>query len=147
MNPNVLILSHATYVGPSGATAAATYLFMTSGYRPPAEPRHVDMDIVHNQNGKFKYVYDNGPGFRRWNSFLVRCEDTFTNLVGANAAAQYAHLREMWNHKGVLGLEIAGEVYAVHWPQETVEPAFVVFPHEAGATAIDREVSIQFEEA
>lgn len=146
MNPNLLTLSHATYLGPSGATAAATYLFMTKGYRPPAENRHIDSDTVHNQNGKFKYVYDNGPGFRRWPSFIVGCESVFAALVGANAEQQYARLREMWNHKGILGMSIAGDSYTVHWAQETLEPAFIQFPVEVN-DVIEREISVQFEEA
>lgn len=146
MNPNLLILSHPTYVGPSGATAAATYPFMTKGYKPPAEARHVDMDVVHNQNGKFKYVYDNGPGFRRWSPFAIQCEDRFQALVGANAQNQYARLRQLWNYKGVLKMQIADEIYAVHWPQENVESAFIIFPREVGDN-IEREVTVQFEEA
>lgn len=146
MNPNLLTLSHATYVGPSGATAAATYQFITAGYRPPVAPRSADSDVVHNQNGKFKYVYDNGPGFRRWGTFEIRCEEKFTALLGANAAAQYAHILEMWEYRGVLGMEIAGETFTVHWPPEDQENNFRIFPREAGDT-IERVISVQFEEA
>jgi hypothetical protein len=147
MNPDLMILSHATYLGPSGATAAATYSFITRGYRPPAEPRHVDSDTVHNQNGKFKYIYDNGPGFRRWSTFQIICQDSFASLVGANASTQYSRLREMWNHKGILGMTIGSETFSVHWPQENISPAFVVFPRIANATAIERDIDVQFEEA
>lgn len=146
MNPQLIILSHATYLGPSGATAAATYQFVTRGYKPPAEPRHLDSDTVHNQNGKFKYVYDNGPGFRRWSTFQIVCAQAFANILNLNAEQQYAKLREMWNHKGILSMEIAEEVYTVHWAQETVEPAFVVFPKDA-TSIVERDVNIQFEEA
>ena len=146
MNPNLLTISHPTYVGASGATAAATYSFVTSGYRPPAESRHVDFDIVHNQNGKFKYVYDNGPGFRKFPSFDIHCEDQFQALTGANAANQYARLREMWSYRGILGLEIAEEAYSVHWPAEALESAFIIFPREVG-DVIERTVTVQFEEA
>lgn len=146
MNPNLLTLSHPTYLGPSGATAAATYQFMTKGYKPPAEPRHVDSDTVHNQNGKFKYVYDNGPGFRRWGGFQVTCQDAFESFLGLNAENQYNRLRRLWNYRGILGMEIAGEVYDVHWAAETMEPAFVVFPHEVN-DVIERDVNISFEEA
>lgn len=146
MNPNLLVLSHATYLGPSGATAAATYSFISRGYESPAEPRHVDSDTVHNQNGKFKYVYDNGPGFRRWGSFTVSCQDVFEKLLGFNAEQQYAHLREMWVHRGLLGMEIAEEVYSVHWAQDPVEPNFIIFPREVG-DSVERDVSVQFEEA
>lgn len=146
MNPNLLILSHPTYVGASGATAAATYKFMTKGYQPPAETRHLDSDTVHNQNGKFKYVYDNGPGFRRWAGFQISCQDAFTDLVGATAESQYLNLRRLWNFRGILGLEIAEEVYDVHWAQETIEPAFLVFPRSVG-DQVERDVQVQFEEA
>lgn len=146
MNPDLIILSHATYLGPSGATAAATYKFISRGYQSPAQTRHLDTDTVHNQNGKFKYVYDNGPGFKRWNTFELSLQDTFSPLVGANAAQQYARLLEMWNHKGTLGMAIAGESFSVHWAQETVEPNFIIFPREVGAT-IERDVRVQFEEA
>lgn len=146
MNPNLMTLSHPTYLGPSGATAAATFNFITRGYQPPAETRHIDFDIVHNQNGRFKYVYDNGPGFRRWNTFEITCQNAFENLVQVNAEQQYARLIRMWNFKGALGMEIAEEVYSVHWAQETVEPAFVQFPREVG-DHIERDVRVQFEEA
>lgn len=147
MNPNTVVLSHATYVGPSGATAAATYTFFTRKYRSPAEPRHVDSDTVHNQNGKFKYVYDSGPGFRRWAPFDIVCEGGVVSrmLNGASAATQYARLREMWNYKGVLGMEIAAEVYQVHWAQDPLEPLFRIFPRLVGDT-VERTVSVQFEE-
>ena len=146
MNPNLLVLSHATYTGPSGATAAATYAFITRGYRPPAETRHVDSDTVHNQNGKFKYVYDNGPGFRRWPSFVISCQDGFQSLVGVNGEQQYTHLRRLWNYRGIMGMEIAEEVYDVHWAQDPMEANFVVFPREVG-DQVERDVTVQFEEA
>lgn len=146
MDLNLLTLSHATYVGASGATAAATYQFMTAGYKPPAEDRHVDSDVVHNQNGKFKYVYDNGPGFVRWASFSVLCETSFSDLLGGNAETQYARLREMWAYRGLLGMEIAEEVYSVHWAKDPIEPAFVVFPRQVGQV-VERRVQVQFEEA
>jgi hypothetical protein len=87
---NVITLSHPTYVGPSGATAAATYSFFSKDYKPPAQPRAVETDVVINQNGKFKYVYDNGPGFRQWQPFSVKCEDSFRDHLGVDAATQYA---------------------------------------------------------
>lgn len=146
MTLNLLTLSHPTYVGPSGATAAATYQFMTKRYQPPAETRHLDMDIVHNQNGKFKYIYDNGPGFRRWPSFQVTCQDVFEEFLSLNAAQQYENLKKLWAYPGVLGLHLAGESYNVHWSQETLEPSFIKFPVATGAT-IERDINLQFEEA
>ena len=146
MDLNLLTLSHPTYSGPSGATAAATYQFMTSKYQPPAETRHLDSDIVHNQNGKFKYVYDNGPGFRRWAAFSIRCEEAFRDILNGNSETQYARLREMWSFRGILGMEIAEEVYSVHWSQDQMEPNFKVFPRQVGHRD-EREVKIQFEVA
>lgn len=146
MNLNLLTLSHPTYVGPSGATAAATYQFMTKNYQPPAETRHLDSDTVHNQRGKFKYVYDNGPGFRRWGSFQITCQSAFEDFLQANALTQYMNLRRMWNFRGIMGLEITDEVYSVHWAQETIEPNFIQFPRQVGDT-IERDIQVQFEEA
>ena len=144
---NLLILSHPTYNGPSGATAAATYQFFTKGYKPPADTRHVDSDIVHNQNGKFKYVYDNGPGFRRWPPFTVACEGgVIADRLGISAESQYLNLRRLWNFKGVMGMEIAEEVYDIHWAQDPLEPAFISFPRQVG-DQVEREVQVQFEEA
>ena len=145
---NLLTLSHPTYNGPSGATAAATYQFFTKNYRPPADTRHVDSDTVHNQNGKFKYVYDNGPGFRRWPSFSIACEGgVIANRLGVSAESQYLNLRRLWNFRGVMGMEILEEVYDIHWAQDPLEPAFLPrFPVEVGGT-IEREVQVQFEEA
>lgn len=145
---HVLTLSHPTYLGPSGATAAATYSFLTQGYKPPAESRHIESDVVHNQNGKFKYVYDNGPGFRRWSNFNILCDESerFQEILGFNAEQQYAHLREMWNHKGILGMEIVEEVYSVTWAQQELEPQFIRFPDKI-TDPVELQVSVQFEEA
>jgi hypothetical protein len=146
MNPNMLIFSHATYVGVSGATAAATYAFFTKDYKPPAEPRALDKDIVVNQNGKFKYIYDNGPGFRTWAPFSVLCEESFKQfLAGADAAAQYSHLRELWEHRGVLGMQTPDGTYIVAWSTD-LERNFRVFPYTATAVK-EYEVIVQFEEA
>lgn len=145
MNPNLLTLSHSTYVGPSGATAAATYEFFTKDYKQPMEERHVQYDIVHNQNGKFKYVYDNGPGFRRWPPFSIKCEERFSDLGLGNAATQYTKLKEMWEFKGVLGMKAPEGSYLVHWSDSGLEHNFRVFPREVG-DVIEREVIVQFEE-
>lgn len=147
MNPNLIILSHATYVGSSGATAAATYSFFTKDYKPPTEPRAMDKDIVINQNGKFKYIYDNGPGFKQWPPFSVLCEKPFAvHLGGANPDTQYARLREMWEHRGVLGMKAPDGVHTVAWASD-LDRNFRVFPHLAGATEIEYEIVVQFEEA
>jgi len=145
MNPNLIILSHATYVGASGATAAATYSFFTKDYGPPSEPRAMDKDVVVNQNGKFKYIYDNGPGFREWSPFSVACENKFATLLAATAAVQYAHLREMWDHRGVLGMQAPDGTYTVAW-SDALDKNFRVFPVTLGDSP-EYEVVVQFEEA
>lgn len=144
MNPNVLTFSRATYVGPSGATAAATYLFMTKDYKPPQEARYLDTDVVKNQNGKFKYVYDNGPGFREWSPFSVMCENVWQQFTGYTAAQQYNNLRSLWEHKGVLGMAAPEGTYVVHW-KANLEQNFRVFPRSA-TNPIEREIIVQFEE-
>lgn len=145
MNPNIIYLSHATYLGPSGATAAATYGFMTSDYKPPSQDRHVEYDVVHNQNGKFKYLYDNGPGWRKWAPFAIRCEDTFQPLLGVGATAQYARLIELWNHPGILGMQTPDGTYSVHWAANELDKNFRVFPAQV-TDKIEYEVVVQFEE-
>lgn len=146
MDPNVLILSHPTYVGPSGATAAATYRFFTKGYHPPSEERYIESDVVKNQNGKFKYVYDNGPGFRRWSPFSIVCEDKFASEVsGATAGLQYEHLRTIWGFPGVFGMQAPEGTYLVHWSDNGLEHNFRVFPHTVN-DRIEYEVVVQFEE-
>jgi hypothetical protein len=145
LNPNLIVLSHATYVGSSGATAAATYSFFTKDYKPPTEPRAIDKDIVINQNGKFKYIYDNGPGFKQWPPFSILCEKPFTPILG-DQTSQYNHLREMWEHRGVLGMQTPDGVQTVAWSAD-LDKNFKVFPAAAGATQIEFEVVVQFEEA
>lgn len=146
MNPNLIVISHATYVGASGATAAATYSFFSKDYVPPSQDRSLDSDIVQNQNGKFKYLYDNGPGFKKWAPFKLACEQQFSNLLGATAGAQYTRIREMWEHPGVLGMKTPEGTYSVHWAQSALEQAFRAFPHSVN-DQIEWEVVVQFEEA
>lgn len=144
MQPNTIILSMATYVGASGATAAATYAFFTKGYEPPAQDRYIDTDVVKNQNGKFKYIYDNGPGWKKWSPFEIVCEDTFTQFLGATAGGQFERLRQLWEHPGVLGMEAPEGAYTVHW-SDSMERSFRIFP----ANEADRHefvVQVQFEE-
>lgn len=142
----VLTFSRATYVGPSGATAAATYSFYTSDYQPPTQDRHIDQDVVHNQNGKFKYLYDNGPGWRKWSPFTIKCENTFTSFLnGATALAQYQQLVTLWEHPGVLGMQAPEGTYTVHWASE-IERSFRVFPSTTGDIQ-EFNVVVQFEEA
>ena len=140
--PNLIYLSHPTF----GATAAATYGFFTKEYKPPTQPRAIQADQVVNQNGKFKYVYDNGPGFKQWQPFTVACEQVFAKVLGATAGAQYAHLQEMWDYPGVLGLKAPEGVYSVHWSEGSLEPSFRVFPINT-SDAQEWAVVVQFEEA
>lgn len=142
MNPNTVILSHAAY----GATPAATYEFMTRGYKPPSQDRTISVDVVHNQNGKFKWLYDNGPGFQKWEPFEIACENSFATILNANAAQQYARILEMWNHPGSLGMKTPDGVYNIHWSENPIDRAFRVFPRLVGAT-LEWSVTVQFEEA
>ena len=144
MNPNIVTISHATYVGPSGATAAATYKFFTKGYHPPQADRAIDSDQVINQNGRFKYIYDNGPGFKKWDPFSIMCENAFASIVGGSALVQYNRLLEMWNYRGVLGLTTPEATYIANWGN-TLEQNFRVFPRQV-ADQIEYEVVVQFEE-
>jgi hypothetical protein len=146
LNPNIITLSHPTYAGPSGATAAATYSFFTKDYKPPSQDRHLDYDVVHNQNGKFKWVFDNGPGFRRWSGFRISCQDAFESLFGVNAMTQFDHILEMWNYPGTLRMRAPDGLYDVHWAQDPQDQAFVRFPVEV-ATSFEMDVGVIFEEA
>lgn len=147
MELNKIILSHATSVGASGATAAATYIFLTKGYGPPQQGRAIDNDVVINQNGRFKYIYDNGPAFKEWSPFGIILEDGLQNQQGGfGATAHLAHLIEMWEHKGVLGLRAPEATYTVAWARNALERNFRVFPKEVG-DATEYEVIVQFEEA
>jgi hypothetical protein len=141
---NLIVLSHATYLGPSGATAAATYSFVTSDYGPPVQERYIESDVVKNQNGKFKYLYDNGPGFKKWQPFKIHCEQAWATEIGATAGGQYTRLLEMWDHIGVLGLGAPDGVHTVHWAGDH-ERAFRVFPSKSN-TPQEFTVVVQFEE-
>jgi hypothetical protein len=143
MNAQPIIISVPTY----GATAAATYLFMTSDYKPPQAERALEFDVVVNQNGKFKWLYDNGPGFKKWSPFTIRCEDVFKPLVkGLSATQQYAALQHAWAHPGLLGLAAPDGTYSVHWSQGALEPELRQYPVQTG-DPIEFSVTVQFEEA
>lgn len=142
---NKILLSHATYVGPSGATAGATGVFFSSDYKPPAQDRAIDQDTVINNNGKFKYVYDNGPGFRKWAPFEIHCEEAFKVELGLDAAAQHALLVKMWVHPGNLTMIAPDGTYVVHWGN-SVERAFRIFPRLVGDKIEFIDV-VQFEES
>lgn len=142
MNPNLIVLSHPVY----GATPAATYAFFTKDYKPPTQDRSLDYDVVINQNGKFKYVYDNGPGFKKWQPFSIACEQAFASVVGATAGGQYARIIELWNYPGIIGLKAPEGTYSVHWSDNPLESAFRVFPTKT-TDKPEWEVVVQFEEA
>ena len=144
MNP--ITLSHPTYNGPSGATAAATYSFFTKNYQPPVQERSVDYDIVHNQNGIFKWIYDNGPGFHRWPAFAITCQDAFEPYLGVDAQTQFNRLLEMWNFIGTLGMDAPEGSYNVHWAQDPRESSFLPrFPVDPSAP-LEVDVQVMFEE-
>jgi hypothetical protein len=138
-----LILSKATYVNASAvATAAATHVFLTSGYKPPSQERYIDMDVVKNQNGQFKWVYDNGPGFKKWPPFQIGLDD---KLYPSGASAALASLAGLWQHPGVLGMQTPeGTVHRVIWG-DTLEQNFRVFPTPGKIN--EYKVDVQFEEA
>lgn len=149
MIPNLIIFSRATYVGAGGtsvATPAATYAFFTRDYKPPEQERYIDYDIVKNQNGKFKWIYDNGPGFKAWDPFAIICENEFANMVGFVAATQFSQLKTMWEHKGTMGMQAPEGTYFIHWAKSPIGQNFRVFPSQ---TTDDQEfeVIVQFEEA
>ena len=139
-----ITLSHATYVGPSGATAAATYSFFSSDYQPPVQERYSEYDIVKNQNGKFKHLYDNGPGFFKWAPFKLNCGEAFTELLGATAGQQFDNIKNLWNHPGVMGMRAPEATYLVHWSND-MERSFRVFPRRS-ADIQEFIVVVQFEE-
>lgn len=147
MNVLPIIISVPTYVSPSAvASAAATYAFMTTDYKPPQIDRAIEFDTVINQNGKFKWLYDNGPGFRKWNPFTVRCEDAFYNYLGAGATQQFANLVHVWSYRGLFGLHAPDGTYVVHWSQAAFEPQLRQYPQQSG-DPVEYSVVVQFEEA
>lgn len=136
MNPNTVILS----------MTGATYTFFTKDYKPPQQERALEYDIVVNQNGKFKWLYDNGPGFYQFPPFTIACQESFKGILGIGASTQFANLKALWDHIGTLGMRAPEGTYTVHWAAQALERAFTVFPKESGAT-IEYDVTVQFEEA
>ena len=117
-----------------GATPAATFGFMTEGYRRPRQDRTVSSDFVQNQNGKFFYRYDNGPGAFVWAPFRAVLSDDFANAVyplGADAEEQLARLQFLWEYTGNMGMAAPEGVYEVAWAQAPFEPESN-FPDQAG---------------
>lgn len=146
MDPNLVVLSHPTYAVGTTIIGSATYIFFTKGYKPPSQPRAITSDVVINQNGKFKYVYDNGPGFRQWSPFSVICEDKLAKITGLGATAQFAAIQSIWENPGKFGMQAPDGTYDVNWAESAQELAFRVFPKESG-DIIEYEVIIQVEES
>lgn len=146
MNPQLIILSKPTYISPTGvASAAATYSFITRGYKPPVQGRALQFDTVINQNGRFKWVYDNGPGFRKWSPFEIVCDDNFQGILGDNARIQYQHIIALWEYPGTLGIDTPEGVFTVHWTNTDLQLSHRAYPKATGAT-IDYVVTVEFEE-
>lgn len=131
-NPNVIVMSVPT--SGNGATAAATFSFFTDGYKPPRQARAVAWDDVNNQNGHFRYRYDNGPAALSWEPFAVVCSDSpaITGLVGGSATQHYANLSFLWQYTASLGLRSPEGTYTVAWGQADMERRFTSFPSAAG---------------
>jgi hypothetical protein len=149
-NEQAILLSYPTY-GPSGAEVnAATYAFFTSGYTPPSTGRSIGSDLVHNRNGAFQYVYDNGPNFHRWDPFRIVMEDpqAFANSpVGRTATQQYQDLQDLWAHLGQLQLGSPDGVYSVYWaPGNDLVREWRRYPTKVG-DKIEYSVQVQFIQA
>jgi len=139
-----IFLSVPTSAG--GATAAATFGFFTSGYRAPRQGRSTSQDIVHNQNGIFKYRYDNGPNVHTWEPFRIIASDTFRDAIGS-ATQQLANLDFLWNYvEGPLGMAAPDGVYSVDWANAPLERVMLDTPLAAG-DKIKWAISVAFEEA
>ena len=146
MARNHIVLSVPT--SGNGATAAATYSFFTSGYRPPRQSRSISRDVVHNQNGVFTYVYDNGPGVHQWDTFEIRIQDAFTNEVGS-ATVQLQRLEFLWRYnEGPMGLRAPEGVYQVGWSDQPMEKYFFDYPADTGSPdAFQFRIPIALEES
>lgn len=144
--PNLLWISYPTY-GPSGSeTAAATYGFVSQDYKPPRRQRAISSDEVTNQNGTFKYVYDNGPTGLTWSPFSLVLLDRWEPYVGAYATQQWANLLSLWDHSAAKNLGAPDGTYEIHWGQASLEPKFETFPNSVG-DKIEYRVVISIEEA
>lgn len=131
-----------------GVTAAATYGFFTEGYRIPRQERSTTSDFVHNQNGRFIYRYDNGPGSFIFEPFRIVLSDRLAPAVypiGATAQEQWERLQFLWQYIGNIGLEAPEGVYEVNWSGAPLERAPLGFPAQAG-DKIDYKVNVSFEE-
>jgi hypothetical protein len=119
---------------------------MTREYSAGKQSRYIEQDVVSNQNGVFKWIYDNGPGLREWAPFSVICDDSFASYVGGMATVQYGRLLEMWNYIGTLGMKGPDGAFKVAWASNSIEPKLRYFP-QAPADPPVIDVVVQFEEA
>lgn len=143
MQANELIMSVPT--SGAGATPAATFSFFTDGYKPPRQSRATASDVVHNQNGVFIYVYDNGPGPYAWSPFRIVCSDKFQDYIGT-ATQQYANFDFLWRYtEGSILLRAPEGMYQVHWTDSPLERDFRQFPSAVG-DKIEYVIQVNFEE-
>jgi hypothetical protein len=145
--PIPLILSVPTSA--AGATAAATFSFFTTDYRPPRQPRMSSRDVVVNQNGIFPYDYDNGPGLHAWSPFTLSMTDEFPGFL-PSATQQRANLKFLWQYvEGGMRMEGPdGDVYDVHWaPGTDLERQFLARSGAAGdKQRAEQRIIVQFVE-
>ena len=144
---NTILLSYPTY-GPSGSeTPSATYIFFSRSYKPPVTGRSIGSDMVHNRNGVFNWVYDNGPNLNSWDPFDLVMEDTFSAMAGGNATTQYQNLLTMWNYTGQLQLGAPEGIYSVRWATGSqLVREFRAFPETVG-DKIEYAATVQFQQA
>jgi len=124
----------------AGATPAATFAFFSVGYKPPRQNRDTAIDRVHNQNGVFNYVYDNGPGAYEWDQFQIEINDAFANGEPGSADTQWANLQFLWNFQGPIGFAAPEGVYSVGWAAAPLERQFARYPGSAGDKIVTRVV-------
>lgn len=142
---NLITLSYPTMGEPGEEIPAATHSFFTTDYRPPRRPRALGSDVVQNRDGKFKYIYDNGPSYLEWQPFRLTLDDSFLRVVGS-ATVQWNNLLSLWEHVGPLTMKAPDGIYQVHWAQEGMSTNFRSFPGKAG-DKIEYLVDVQFNEA
>lgn len=131
MNPNTIIFSVPTSGG--GATPAATYSFMSRGYKQPHQGRASGMDTIGNQNGSFRYIYDNGPGPYDWEPFELVLSDRFAGVAGGMATQQAANFLFLWSYTGPMGMRVPGGTYTVAWqPGMDLQREWLSFPTDVG---------------
>ena len=119
--------------GVSGsASPGATMMFFSSGYKPPRLTRASNMDVIVNQNGIFKFVYDNGPGVAKWNQFDILIDEKWNYNGGAGAATvQISNLQSLWRHIGSKTLYAPEGNYTFHWADDDMEQDFI-YPKGVG---------------